>query len=279
MLRANMERAFGSAKSWWWALLGADALMIGVSYITAVVRDGWWAAATGLAVVVLVARVAVGRKQSATYTRGEEIRRVHLVADSLGRPIRANEALHLRLDTTLEGSTAPYFASKQDTGPRRLCENVAESAFFTARNSRVAGGVMLAVWVVLFAITTYVVWVAAGTISTEVASWLRLMPPMAAFLVSGHLLKSASGFQTLGTESGRVYTEAVRLSHETDGPPLGDVLLLLSSYGWHLARSAPIPTQVHVRLNAANNRDWEEHGRVKLPSLGASADEGPSDGK
>jgi len=214
-----MDQAFKSAEYWWWGVLGIDVLMIGTSYLATTTPSHYAAMTTGLVMAVLFVHwLASGRLDNA-YARGEEIRRHHLVANGLGRHPRRDVALRLQLIASDDTPSRSYFASQQGLGTLDSARNIAESAFFTSRNARLASSTMLGLWGFLAAATVYVVWIAAASVSTELALWVLILS-MVAFLTSGRLLSSTLGFRALATASQDVYTGAVRLCHETQAPEL-----------------------------------------------------------
>ena len=259
MLIENKRRAYAVAKRTWIWFSAASALSIVLSVIPMFLPDVWCRPFPALALVLAVATVALRWRADMQYQQAEALRRLQLFIDALGE---APDQTDLAVTLSNAGNTAcdepasigPYYGSKEKQRWRRLVDNVRESAFYTAANSR-----------------TFFNYLCAGIIAFLVIMFVALY--VSTVLVEPTLLASgvlAGVTAVIGTSIADVARSYFNLSNaaaavrdtcrdllRARSVPMREALQVVSRYDVALAGSPPIPGFVYKQSQARLDASWK----------------------
>lgn len=217
-----------------------------------------------------VASVVLREWAAVSMDRGDKIRQLVLLADSLGKPIPANEQAKVRRWVPGESLSPapyvhPYYSSPLPSGPARLADNIAESAFFTehiaeqvARSLAWGGLIVVGLLLAIF----YVAGTATAA-SHALASIARGGAVAVAFLVSGDYAVLLWRFVRLKSAAQQAYQSAASLRESSD-VQLDGVIPVAQDYDSARMQAPPLPRWLHVRSMEELNADYRQsHGRAE----------------
>jgi hypothetical protein len=268
------QKAWTKSKLWWLAIVLVQLASAAFATWCAWSRPEHGLPALALPVLGLLipcATLFARAQANAAYASGEIWRRAFLLSDSLAHEPTAAEFAALLLDADTGGPNlqrAPignYYGSTLPPGPARLLQNLAESAFYTARLARIMAGVCTLVVIGACVLLALAVVAALGSpaIGADVTAtaWLVDVGPRLAsvvsvvltFLAAGQLVEVRFAYAGLASTSSMVMSRALAKQVVTEG----GVLSLLGSYEAGLASAGlPIPDLL-VRMHSGSlNADW-----------------------
>ncbi|HEX3595516.1 MAG TPA: hypothetical protein VHU80_10450 [Polyangiaceae bacterium] len=213
--------------------------------------------------------------------RGDAIRQLVLLSDSLGTPIPPADQAKVRRwvpQTELAPApyVAPYYASKLPAGPRRLADNLAETAYFTEHLAEKLATAFAAAAVLTLAMLAVGIYVAAAaaegaaapagaaaaaasapSAATVLPSLIKGAVSVIAFFVFGDCSVLAWRFIRLKLSASAAFRAASELRDDV-GADLAQVLPLLQDYESARIQAPPIPSWLHRRNMDELNADYRD---------------------
>jgi hypothetical protein len=276
-LRPDARRAFDDAKRWWRYVLVSDFGLLAVGIASALAAEGARNVLAFASLVLFALSWGIKQVAGARYARGEAIRRLLFVGDSLNRKPTAQEGLDLSLTMEVNPAESPYYASVSPPGLKRLSENLAESSFFTRRLAAHSMNFMLGIFAVFAVFAILALWISLSALSTTGGSspafanlMARIFPPVVSAVATGHMLNDGLALRQLATTAKTVGDRALEQASPSSSTTEADAILLLGMYEWSLARCVPIPEIVHRLFAQRVHEEWIRHGRIQLPSVAES---------
>ena len=267
LLGAIRHSMYCWSERWWWASLAlvATGIAAATTVITGAVPEHSIAATLAtIASIGTPALASVARWISGEYAgKGDTCRRLVLYHDAMGKPIDAAVGRHVALWSRRSVSsvtTNPYFASDRQLGPRRLVEDVCESAFFTEELARITAKFGFIV-VGIFVGVPVLAWVAFSDVRIAVSKQASLVLGALAILTVGVLVAEvfvhALHYMRLSKDSTDVSRRASDLARDAE-PTAADAFQLAEDYSIALARNLPILNWLYERekprIEAAYNQ-------------------------
>lgn len=267
-LHATMTAKFLRAKQAWAWVLGTSVGIMGLSVTSVLVAAPGASAAIDFASVVFGITLFLLRVRAQTlYGEAEELRRAHRQLESHGIRPRDNVVLSLpsSIDTRDLGVVSPdreYYGTTAAPGPRRLAENLVESATYTRYLARRTSHLCAAVAVVGLVFVLGLLWY-GSVMGTGGTGLTRLVPHVFSFLVLGLAADLGISFGRLE----KVATETVdRLEAIRPTPNLRieDILPAVTDYDCALASTgAPIPDRIYAGMQDDLNARWTAYQKAK----------------
>lgn len=260
---------YSRAELFWTLSVAANALAVGASLVALVsAPSGSLAVGAALAALACPA-VSVFLREAAVIPmdRGDTIRQLILLSDSLGQPIPAAEQAKVRrwVPHAALGPApyiSPYYASKRKPGPARLADNLAESAYFTehlAEKLAVAFGLVAGLALALLVGGLYVV-SSSVTTSSALPLFAKGAVTVIVFFVSGDCGVLAWRFVRLKLAAESAFKNGCAL-RDNPKASIAEALPMLLEYEAARIQSPPIPFWLHKRNMAELNDDYREsHG-------------------
>jgi hypothetical protein len=244
------------SERWWWASLAlvTVGILAAIAVISELIPEHSLAATLSTVVEIATpALAAAARWISGEYAgEGDTCRRLVLYHDAMGKPIDVAVARQVALWSRRPVSAAttnPYFASNRSLGPKRLLEDVGESAFFTgelARRTAIFGFISVGVFVT----TPLLAWIVFSDVRSVVSKQASLVFGALAILTVGVLIAEvfvhALHYLRLAKESTEVSRRACDLALKP-APTEGDAYQLAEDYSIALARNLPIVNWLYER--------------------------------
>ncbi|HYW06494.1 MAG TPA: hypothetical protein VE913_06040 [Longimicrobium sp.] len=277
-IRALSQALFGMAK---WAsrlALTSEVVALVFSARLAIARAPEWTSVPLLALLALVTFLFRGLADAWRDQADEQLRKLDL-ADGLGRPISARDCADLmanapRLAVWLSRRrpAESYFASASTGSPRRLVENLRESAWWTWHLGRTAEWLQK-VWLIVFGTfgvgTLAMQAIRPGGFSGGFLTKPSLAVALLLFLFTSGPYGRLGKFRSLHEAAHDVEMKAGHLLDHPERIDESKALLLAGDY--HLARKgAPLLSSLVWRLRKAElNRLWGGVARGPADPMGA----------
>ncbi len=261
-----MQAEYARSKRWgnvstWLAVLASV-----VAIVTLLLRADVWTMALGsLALVFPVASFVAREIHAIFHARAEQIRRILLLADGLGKQPSPVTLANLQVEAgnarvTEPPYLPPYYNSSLPPGPSRLADIAEESAFFTHHLAAGFAKILFRSLLIIGTSLFLILWLA-----------LQLESPVQ---VRSIIAKTVAGVVLLGTTGGflRLFLRFQSLSRSTKplideleglrlaaSPSLADVLRAVGEYNCSVLTAPPIPRWVYSRMRDQLNAAWREH--------------------
>ncbi len=263
-LQALRKPQFDAAKRWWTFAVGARLLAVGVSVVSIFVPQfvGLLALTAG---ILTIAYSLLKWRADVLHGTAEAILRQIEYSDGLGWAITGKEVfdIKMRVPDGIRQNTAvgdnTYYASSTTNSPRRLIENLEESACFTKHQARYMFQIVLTFAVVVFAIAVVTLIVAlqrgvAQPISTQIA---RIVITAIVFVFSAGYIRLAHRYQRFSTQADRIDDRAHALLKAT----LTEIeaVKLLHDYQILRAKAPLLPSWLWRLRESELNKLWEAH--------------------
>jgi hypothetical protein len=268
----GMRSQFEKAKKWWRRALLANVALCAFAGAAVFASQPPWPLALALVGFALQAGAFVARELSRSrYSVGEEVRRASLFQDGLG--VGPSPGQMSRLAEQVGGAThseppylGPYYASERAKGAERLCDILAEAAFFTSRLARTSSlflggmaflGLLVAAGGIFFAVSlapspTTMMWAA------------RIVVTVLPFWAVGDLSRGAVRYYRLSVAAERTFDRCDwHLGAEVSRD---DALLLADTYNCALAGAPPILTCVYRWRQKRLNDAWRRARGSRAPN-------------
>ena len=264
VLETLVNRAYDRAKCWG----GAVLLLQGGLYIFGVIAVFWPAITLSypwVAVPLALVGAEITRRAGVYKGLAETAKRHHEYFAGFGTKPSGGQLADFRQSLRKELSAETNdllkkgitYASDQPHGPRRVLENLSESAWFTKHlASKCVVLVASTVLITLSIAVTALLW-SAGTLSST-ATGLAAAKATAAtfvFLISVGSIRSWVGYSKLSQKARDTDSEACRLL--SGNPTEFDCQRLLAEYQLARASAPLIPTWVWKMCRDSLNEDWE----------------------
>lgn len=271
------DTLYSGGERLWTVSIVANAIALLAALVAVILpADSAWSVATGLVAFLAPVASALLREAAAISTdRGDKIRQLVLLSDSLGKEIPSSEQAKVRRWVPGESLSAapyvrPYYSSPLPPGPARLADNIAESAFFTEHiaeqvvRALASGGL----FVVGLMLAIFYVAGSATAASHALASIARGAAVAAAFLVSGDYAVLLWRFVRLKAAAQEACRSASSL-RESSALQLEEVIPVAQDYDAARIQAPPLPRWLHVRSMEELNADYRQsHGRIEKESHG-----------
>lgn len=197
------------------------------------------------------------------YQKGEKIRRLYLLQQSLGVEPTEADLLNLYACATNSKNNEPdpvggYYSSHYSGGFSKLLHNLQESAFWTEHQAKLtmfihyflAGvGILASSYIAFF-------WLYKGGEYAN-ADHAKLFATLLLFFVAQTELPIARSFQSLSKIAGEVVSKASLLHKKTDIDCV-DVIKIISTYDSALAKALPLPGYSYKLLQKKLNKAWDD---------------------
>lgn len=277
-IRTLSQALFSLAK---WAsrlALASEVLALVFGAWLAFIRAAEWTSIPLLALLALATFFFRGLADAWKDQADEQLRKLDL-ADGLGRPISARDRADLMADAprlavwlSRRRTAEPYFASASTGSPRRLVENLRESAWWTWHLGRTAEWLQK-VWLVLFGTvgvgTLAMQAIRPGGFSGEFLAKPSLAVALLLFLFTSGPYGRLGKFRSLHEAAHDVEMKAGHLLDHPERIDESAALLLAADY--HLARKgAPLLSSLVWRLRKAElNQLWGGVAQGQADPVGA----------
>ena len=156
----------------------------------------------------------------------------------------------------------PYYTSTIEPGPRRLADNIAESAFFT---KLLAGKVSTTLWVVTGgAVSGTLAALALSDLfavdSQTMVSVFKSIGIFVAFLISGDFALTAKKYSDLANEAQKAFNFATQLRVNASAT-IEEARTVAEEYGIALLQAPPVPSWLYGCYREDLNKMYREsHG-------------------
>lgn len=194
-------------------------------------------------------------------SKGDKARRLILYADGLGREIPPAELSEVRSWTI--GSQlgeapfeSPYYASTLNSGPARLADITAESAFFT---SKVAGIVENKLKAVIGVVTLFLLGIIYFGVEKSVAADPaigKFVLMIASFLLGGEILLLMVRYGSLKQNAQAAFEKCGSLRTNPD-LELYEAMQAVEDYHVALIGSPPVPFKYYLKYKDELNDIWK----------------------
>lgn len=204
----------------------------------------------------------------------EKLLRLQELNDGLGWPVLKRDVADLILDLPTERraqfkgvqAPSPYFASRTVQSPKRVLENVEESAWWSTCLTRRMSQYTTVVVLIMGALALGAMYTALSAAPTQplASNIARAFVAVVAFLFTGGLIRLAVDYQRMSQSAGRVQEQASAiLAEEAQVTEIASLKLL---HEYHLIRAtAPlIPEWIFRRLQPELDEHWRQYHLRKI---------------
>jgi len=266
-----VNRAYDRAKRW----AGGVLILQVILFVTGVVAIFWPALTLTypwIALPLAFAGAFISGRASKFKGMAESLKRTHEYFSGFGHKPSGSQLADLKQSLSAElnpeinellkkGIT---YASDEKAGPRRIFENLSESAWYTKHLALYCayglGAIFLGAFALAIALLILSATSLAGTV-VGVAS-AKCVAATLLFLMSIGMMRSVLAYYKLGQTSDSIDAEACRLLGRAEEPTVFEAQRLLAEYQLARATAPLVPTWVWKLRRDSLNEDWE----IKRPT-------------
>lgn len=256
------------AKKWWWISRGLQFITLAIGIVITI-----WSTLTIpvvlVAMVCSIASVITQWLSDSHKSTAQSIHRKFEFLDALGWQISTQELrnLHMSLPKSvrkkIDETPNPnygYFASKEPRSPRRLLENLTETAFFSRHLAMRSAAYFFVATVVIFLIGLFILFIALFGSATQVVGIIasRVVLSIFAFLFTAGFVRFTYEYYRFAQIAGRI-DEATCMMRKEPDIDLQQAIKLYHEYQIARASSPPIFTQVWTSMRNELNTKWAKY--------------------
>lgn len=263
-LNTLKAKEFERAKYWWSTSNIASLGIVALGLLANIIPSSAASAAI-ISTILIIFMAFAGWKSDNAKDNGEWILRQFEMFDGIGWPVDKKTVLDLLISTydkskfdLEEDSIFKYFDSKREISPKRLIENIMESAFFSKHQSFYIAKWILGVSCLIILLALFSAAIALQSDISHSNSLFYLLLTAIQGLVATGLLRLTIDYWSFGSAADQIVNRAEELLKRRSRTEI-EAIKLAHDYQIKRSKSPLIPSWVWKLREKNMNKLWKRH--------------------